>query len=119
MLTPLGRFLRKIRIDHGEILANMAEKLGVTASYVSAVENGKRTMPREWRDKISAMYSLGENQKAEFEGLVLDSIKTLSFSAENTSRMQKEVAFTFARKMAELPEDKLLEIRKILGRDAE
>ena len=30
MLTSLGRFLRKLRIDRGEILKNMAEKLYMT-----------------------------------------------------------------------------------------
>ena len=44
MLTSLGRFLRKLRIDRGEILKNMAEKLEVTSSFLSAVENGKKRM---------------------------------------------------------------------------
>ena len=42
MLTALGKFLRKLRIDNGEILKDMADKLGVTASFLSAVENGKK-----------------------------------------------------------------------------
>ena len=29
MLTSLGKFLRKLRIDQGEILKDMADKLGV------------------------------------------------------------------------------------------
>jgi len=49
MLTRLGRFLKKLRIDNGEILKNMADKFNVTASYLSAVENGKRAFPNEWR----------------------------------------------------------------------
>ena len=44
MITELGKHLRKIRIDHGEILKNMADKLGVTSSFLSAVEIGKRNM---------------------------------------------------------------------------
>lgn len=48
MLTDLGRLLRKIRIDHGEILKDMANRFGVTASYLSAVENGKRAVPEAW-----------------------------------------------------------------------
>ena len=39
MLTSLGKFLRKLRIDRGEILKDMADKLGVTVSFLSAVEN--------------------------------------------------------------------------------
>jgi transcriptional regulator with XRE-family HTH domain len=115
MLTPLGRFLRKLRIDHGEILANMAEKLGVTASYVSAVENGKRAMPREWLEKITALYVLDERQEEEFKGLSIDSVTHVTINAQDATRRQKEVAFAFARKVSELSDDKLAEIRKILG----
>ena len=45
MLTALGRFLRKIRIDRNELLKDMADKLEVSASFLSAVENGKKSMP--------------------------------------------------------------------------
>ena len=48
LLTKLGRFLRKIRIDRGELMIDMAEKLGVTPAFLSAVENGKRKPPKEW-----------------------------------------------------------------------
>ena len=42
MLTSIGRFLRKLRIDHGEILKDMADALGVSSAFLSAVENGKK-----------------------------------------------------------------------------
>ena len=45
MLTSIGKFFRKLRIDEGEILKDMAEKLGVSVSFLSAVENGKKRMP--------------------------------------------------------------------------
>jgi transcriptional regulator with XRE-family HTH domain len=45
MLTEFGQYLRKIRIDCGDLLKDMADKLGVTSSYLSAVETGKRNVP--------------------------------------------------------------------------
>ena len=42
MITEYGKFLRKLRIDQGQILKTMAEKLGVSAPFLSAVENGKQ-----------------------------------------------------------------------------
>ena len=42
MITRFGKELRKIRIDHGEILKDMAEKLQVTPSFLSSVEVGKK-----------------------------------------------------------------------------
>ena len=46
-LKSLGKFFRKIRIDYGEILKNMADKLEVVF-FLSAVENGKKKMPSNW-----------------------------------------------------------------------
>ena len=60
MLTPLGKYLRKLRIDKGEILKNMSDKLKVTVSFLSAVENGKKKMPSEWNQKICDLYKLDD-----------------------------------------------------------
>ena len=34
MLTSIGRFLKRLRVDRGEILKDMAEKLEVTVSFL-------------------------------------------------------------------------------------
>jgi len=58
MLTEFGKICRKIRIDHGELMRHMAFKLDVTASFLSAVENGKRNIPKKWCLIIIEMYGL-------------------------------------------------------------
>jgi transcriptional regulator with XRE-family HTH domain len=115
MLTNLGRLLRKIRIDHGEILKNMADRFGVTASYLSAVENGKRPIPITWEKVILSEYPLDENQKTELRKAVIESIESINLDVSSASYTNKEVAFSFARKIADLPEEKLQEIKRILG----
>jgi len=117
MLTDLGRLLRKIRIDHGEILKNMADKLGITASYLSAVENGKRPVPEAWEQIIIDEYSLDEQLRTELRRCVIDSIGSINLNVSKADFSNKEVAFAFARKVANLPEDKLIEIKRILGGD--
>ena len=42
MSTTLGAFLRKLRLQHGEKLKDMAENLNVSSAFLSAVENGKK-----------------------------------------------------------------------------
>ena len=115
MLTNLGRALRKIRIDHGEILKDMADKFGVTASYLSAVENGKRPIPELWEGIILNNYQLDNQQKEELHRAVIESTNTISFDISESPYANKELAFSFARKIADLPEEKLLEIKRILG----
>ena len=62
-VTEFGKFSRKLRIENDELLRDMANKLGVTASYLSAVEIGKRNIPKKWEHIIVNAYQL-DNSKA-------------------------------------------------------
>ena len=42
LLAEFGKFCRKLRIDQGELLKEMADKLGVSAAYLSAGKVGHR-----------------------------------------------------------------------------
>lgn len=44
-MTPFGRRVRELRAQRGVTLAQMAEVLGVTPAYLSALEHGKRGRP--------------------------------------------------------------------------
>jgi transcriptional regulator with XRE-family HTH domain len=44
-VTPFGRRVRDLRTQRGITLAQMAEGLGVTPAYLSALEHGKRGRP--------------------------------------------------------------------------
>lgn len=44
-MTPLGQKLRELRSQKGVTLKNMAEDLGVTSAYLSALEHGHRGKP--------------------------------------------------------------------------
>lgn len=64
-LTEFGKFLRKLRIDNGELLKDMAIKLSVTPSFLSMVETGKRSAPKKWEEEIEKVYNLSLKQKEE------------------------------------------------------
>jgi transcriptional regulator with XRE-family HTH domain len=44
-MTPFGKRVRDLRAARGVTMAQMAEALGVTAAYLSALEHGKRGRP--------------------------------------------------------------------------
>jgi len=44
-MTPFGARLRQLREDRGLRLKDMAEELGVSATYLSALEHGRRSKP--------------------------------------------------------------------------
>lgn len=62
MLSPFGVFLRNLRMVRNETLKEMANKLGATDSYLSAVELNKRNIPKRWLVEIGYIYNLNEAQ---------------------------------------------------------
>lgn len=119
MLTSLGKFLRKLRIDRGEILKDMAEKLEVTASFLSAVENGKKRMPSVWNGKICDLYGLDDRQKTEFTKAIAETEEAIEMSFEDANIGQRELAVSFARKFTDIDDVQAEAIRKILFRGDE
>ena len=44
-MTPFGDRMRKLRTERGVTLKQMAEAIGVSSAYLSALEHGKRGRP--------------------------------------------------------------------------
>ena len=114
MLTDFGRFLRKIRIDCDEILKDMAEKLNVSAAYLSAVEMGKRNIPEQWVNRISELYNLSEEEKINLNGAADNSAKSITLNFDNISNSHKETAILFAREFENVDTETLDKIKKLL-----
>jgi transcriptional regulator with XRE-family HTH domain len=81
--TSAGRFLKKLRVDNNETAVIMAGKLGVTASFLSAVECGKREFPVRWLDEISSLYGLSGYRAKEFLGAVSETLQTIQVELGN------------------------------------
>ncbi len=116
MLTSLGKFLRKLRIDHGEILKDMADKLHVTVSFLSAVENGKKHMPSEWNSKICTLYHLTEQQRNDLTTAIAETSDAIEMNLVSASLDRRELAVSFARSFESLDDDQTEAIRNIIWR---
>ncbi|MDO4961412.1 MAG: helix-turn-helix transcriptional regulator [Eubacteriales bacterium] len=114
MLTSIGRFLRKLRIDEGEILKDMAEKLEVTVSFLSAVENGKKRMPSSWNSRICELYNLTEEQKITFTTAIAETEDAIEMNLIGQNLQNRELAVSFARKFSDIDDDQVEAIKKIL-----
>lgn len=71
--TALGKSLRKLRVDHDERMGDMAGKLGVSASYLSAVEHGRKNPPLGLADDVVDLYGLGAEKAQEITAAAADS----------------------------------------------
>ena len=115
MITSVGKFLRKLRIDSGEILRDMAKKLNISSAFLSAVENGKKKVPDAWLPKLEAFYSLNPQQMEELRNAIVESANTVELNIQNASTANRQLAVSFARQFATLDEEtakKLFDILK-------
>jgi transcriptional regulator with XRE-family HTH domain len=116
MVTSLGRFLRKLRIDRGEILKDMADKLEVSSSFLSAVENGKKRMPSAWNNEIVKLYQLEQESQNMFTKAIAETEESVEMDFSNASFNNRELAISFARKFVDFDDEQVEEIKKILGK---
>lgn len=56
MVYELHKYLREIRIEHGELLKDMADRLGMRSSELSAIEHGKKPIPKGLRERTQSFY---------------------------------------------------------------
>ena len=110
MVTAFGKVCRKMRIDSGELLSDMAEKLGVSAAFLSKVENGRRKPPKEWEEKIIEMYHLQGEKKSEFEDSFFRTLNADSIDIKNFNDADRDLMLSFARKFSSLDKNALRKI---------
>lgn len=119
MLTKFGKELRRIRIEKSELLKDMADRLGVTSSYLSAVEHGKRDIPQNWIDRIVSLYSLGNQEKKCLVEAAKLSILSVKINLKGKPDSTTELVNAFARKLNSFSEedvDKMMKLIDSVGR---
>ena len=119
MLTMIGKELRFLRISRGEILKEMADKLGITPAYLSAIENGKREPTRKFMNTLLSAYDLTDEEIERLEKAYSETINSINIAfTEEMSPAQKDLSFVFARRFDKLSEDDITDIMKILNKEA-
>ena len=105
MLTKVGKLLRQIRLNNDEILRDMAKKLGVTSAFLSAVENGKKKMPKTMRNKIVEKYELIGDEVTNLDDAIMESNDSVEINIKAMSDAKKGLAVSFARSFEELSDE--------------
>ena len=103
-ISEYGEFLKHLRINKHEMLKNMAGKLGLNSSYLSAIESGNRDIPPDLTDKICTEYGLDEGQRKELKEAELNTDRKLvqiDMKKINENRLAKEVVLNFAGKASQ------------------
>lgn len=120
MTTPYGKSVRKLRIDMGLRLKDMADALEVQPAYLSAVEMGRKritddlvsktiswlkgTAPESFdKDSIESIRLFVDSSQPEYK------VKMTGFDDE-----QREMFVAFARKFQGLSADRKQDLKRLL-----
>lgn len=111
--TSFGELFKIYRLKNNENLKDAADFLGVTSSFVSAVELGKRKIPKEWLKLITNHYKLSDCEVNEFEEAIEKSQKEISVNLDNTTALQRSVAIAFQRSFSTISDEDANKILKV------
>ena len=107
-MTPLGERIRALRRERGVSQKDMAEALGVSAAYLSALEHGRRGVPT-WTmiQKIIGYFNIIWDDAEELQRLAETSQPRVVLDTSGLSPAATELANLLAREIALLGEDDL------------
>lgn len=116
MANTLGKFLRKIRIDREELLADMARNLGVSPAFLSQIENGGKKPPKNWENEFLAKYDLSTEQEREFRECVFDAVNSKSIDLSPYTQNDRDMMLSFARKLSTIDDEQRAKLMSIINK---
>lgn len=116
-MTPFGDRMRKLRAERGVTLKEMAEALGVSSAYLSALEHGKRGRPG-WHliQRILAYFNIIWDEADEVVRLARISHPRITIDTSGLSPKATELANRLADEIGKLDAVTLDDMLATLGR---
>lgn len=105
-LGSFGIFCRKLRLDNGELLYDMASKLGVSPAFLSKVENGISKPPAGWRNILTERYRLDEEKLRELDAALYEANNSKKIDLSPYSQEEKDLMLSFARRLKSMDHEK-------------
>ena len=99
-LTQFGITLRKKRVERCETLGDMARDLGVSASFLSGIETGRKRAPNELVDKIVANLQLDMFEADALRKAAQETGPEIRIPLAGKGNDARSVAAAFARRFS-------------------
>lgn len=114
MFTQFGKLLRKIRIDQGLLLKNMADALEVSSAYLSAVETGKKPLSEDLVERTAKYlgYEKGSHDYETLQDAASISRGEVKMTTIGMTPKHQETALAFARHFENLQSK---DLEQVLG----
>lgn len=117
MVNAFGKCMRRIRGE--ESLRTCAKRLEITASFLSAMEVGKRTVPDIYYEKIKELYNLNEEQSKELYESIIYTNQRVDIEITKMNKAQQQTTVMFARKIESANPELVEKLRKVLSEEGE
>ena len=116
-MTPFGDRMRKLRAERAVTLKDVAEALGVSSAYLSALEHGKRGRPG-WHliQRILAYFNIIWDEADEVVRLARISHPRITIDTSGLTPKATELANRLADDIGKLDAATLDELLATLGR---
>jgi transcriptional regulator with XRE-family HTH domain len=116
-MTPFGDRMRKLRAERGITLKEMADAIGVSSAYLSALEHGKRGRPG-WHliQRILAYFNIIWDDAEEVVRLARISHPRISIDTSGLNPRATELANRLADEIGKLDQATLDELLSALER---
>jgi transcriptional regulator with XRE-family HTH domain len=89
----------------------MAQKLNMSPSYLSTIENGKRNIPPDMEELLIRVYNLSEKDKAKLRKAMVDSSDTVKIDLTDLAEKKKQMIYEITKgDLDEATIDQLCEI---------
>jgi transcriptional regulator with XRE-family HTH domain len=112
--TQFGRLLRKYRIDHGKVLKDMANGIGVSTAHASALELGNKRISEDFVQKVGNYFELNASQMDELRHAASVSQPSIKMDVSGWEDFDRSMAVSFARKYQDLPTDRKEKLKELL-----
>lgn len=115
-MTPFGERLRTLREERGLQLKDMAVALGVSSTYLSALEHGRRSRPNwSFVQRVIHYFNIIWDEADELQRLAELSDPRISLKTSGLSPKATELANRLARDIGELSDEDLSRLLDVLN----
>lgn len=109
-LTPFGIAIRKLRLEKGMRLLDLAKLMNKSVAYLSAIETGRKPIPDNYVREIAQAMGLSTEELSVIRKAADRSRKTVTI--ERLPEDQRELVAAFARRLDKVPPEIIAALKK-------
>ena len=116
-LTAFGKFSRIKRIELGLTMDFVANELGVTKAYLSAVELGKTNPRWHWVEVLTSTYKLKSKEVEKLQLSLMRSTNAVRINLMGKTPKAKKLTLLLQERIQDLTDDQCEQIIQLLERN--